>query len=74
MAVTQKMRKVIHIQVTWVELDDVHDLAGGDVELDGVVDLDERVGVAQRAPVVRHDVRHVLGARRHALHLAQLVL
>lgn len=29
-----------------VELDEVGDLAGGQVDLDGVVDLDQRVGVA----------------------------
>lgn len=63
-----------HAQVAGLELDEVHDLGGVDVELDGVVDLDERVRVAQRAPVVRHQVRHVLGPRAHVAHLAQLVL
>jgi hypothetical protein len=32
-----------------VELDEVGDLAGLEVNLDGVVDLDERVGVADAA-------------------------
>lgn len=62
------------IPLTGLELDEVHDLAGGDVELHRVVDLDQRVRVAQRAPVVRHQERHVLRAHRHPSHLAQLVL
>jgi hypothetical protein len=32
-----------------VEADEVGDLAGGEVDLDGVVDLDQRVGVADAA-------------------------
>lgn len=34
-----------HDDNTGVELDEVNDLASGDVDLDGVVDLDGRVGV-----------------------------
>lgn len=35
-----------HDKRTSVELDEVRDLAGGEVDLHGVIDLDERVGVA----------------------------
>jgi hypothetical protein len=35
-----------HDDNTGVELDEVNDLASGNVNLDGVVDLDGRVGVA----------------------------
>lgn len=35
-----------HDDNTGVELDEVNDLASGNVDLDGVVDLDGRVGVA----------------------------
>lgn len=35
-----------HNDNTGVELDEVEDLASGNVNLDGVVDLDGRVGVA----------------------------
>lgn len=35
-----------HDQGTSVELDEVGDLAGSEINLDGVVDLDQRVGVA----------------------------
>lgn len=38
-----------HGDDTSVELDEVGDLAGGKVDLDGVVDLDERVRVADAA-------------------------
>lgn len=59
---------------TRLKLDEVHDLGGSNVQLNRVIDFDEGVGVADGAAVVRHQVGHVLGARRHALHLAQLVL
>jgi len=35
-----------HDDGTSVELDEVNNLAGGEIDLDGVVDLDGRVGVA----------------------------
>lgn len=44
-------------QVARLELDEVDDLAGLEVDLDGVVDLDERVRVADRAAVAGGDVR-----------------
>jgi hypothetical protein len=45
----------------------------GEDELDGVVDLDGRVGVADRAAVVGDEVRDTLGTKLDALDLGQLV-
>lgn len=59
---------------TGVELDEVCDLAGVQVDADGVVDLDEGVGVADGAGVVGHQVGDALGADDDLLHLTQLVL
>lgn len=44
-----------------VELDEVGDLAGGEVNLDGVIDLDQRVGVADT--VVRGGVASAVGSK-----------
>jgi hypothetical protein len=41
-----------HDDHTSVELDEVGDLAGGQVNLDGVVDLDGRVGVADSTHIL----------------------
>jgi len=63
-----------HAQITAVELDVIDDLARVDIDLDGVVDLDQRVGVADGACVVGADVGDTLGADPHLANLAQLVL
>ena len=60
--------------LTGVELDEVGDLAGVQVDADGVVDLDQGVGVADGAGVVGHQVGDALGADDDLLHLTQLVL
>ena len=60
--------------LTSVKLDEFLHLAGGDVDLHGVVDLDQGVGVADGAAVVGGDVRHVLGPGGNLAHTAQLVL
>ena len=57
-----------------VELDVLGHAASLEVNLDRVVDLDVGVGVADGAAVVRHNVRHALGANLGAGDLAQLVL
>lgn len=56
-----------------VELDEVADLAGLEVNLDGVVDLDEGIRVADGAGIVRNEVRDTLLAELDALDLAELV-
>ena len=59
--------------VARVELDKVRDFVLLKVELDGVVRLDQRVGVADRAPVVSDDVGDALGANSGTEDLAELV-
>jgi len=63
-----------HTQVTRVEFDGVNDFPGPNVDLDGVIRLDQRVRVADRPPVIRHEEWDALGPHADALHLAQLVL
>ena len=62
-----------HGDDTSVELDEVGDLASGEVNLDGVVDLDERVGVADRAAIVGDDVWNTLSADTNLANLEELV-
>ena len=63
-----------HAEVAGLELDEVHDLVGVDVEADRVVDLDHWVRIADGAAVRGVEVRHVLGSRLDGLDAAQLVL
>lgn len=56
------------------EGDELGDLVGGDVELDGVVDLDGRVRVADGTAVGGDDVRDTLAAKSDPLDLAELVV
>lgn len=51
-----------HGNGTSVELDKVGDLAGGELNLDGVVDLDERVRVADAGFYTLANMRLVLGS------------
>lgn len=59
---------------TSIKLDELCDLPSLQVDADGVVDLDEGVGVADGAGVVGHQVRNPLSANENFPHLAQLVL
>lgn len=61
-------------EVTSIELDEICNLAGVQVDTDGIVDLDEGVWVADGAGVVGHQVGDSLGTNDDLLHLAQLVL
>ena len=63
-----------HANVAGLELNEVHNLVGGDVNPDGVVDLDQGVGVADGAAVVGGQHGHVVGANADAEDTAQLVL
>lgn len=56
-----------------VEADEVGDLSGLDVNLDGVVDLDGGVGVTDGAGIVGDEVWDTLGAKLDTLDLAELV-
>jgi hypothetical protein len=62
-----------HDNVTVLKLDERGDLAGGQVDLDGVVDLDERVGVPDGSAVVGDEVGDTLLANLDSLDLAELV-
>ena len=59
---------------TGVKLDELGDLAGLQVDADGVVHLDEGVWVADGAGIMGHQVGDSLGADDDLLDLAQLVL
>ena len=61
-------------QVAHLELDVANDLVRLDVHLHGVVHLHGGVGEADRAGVVRHDERDLLGGQLALHHLAQLEL
>lgn len=52
----------------------IGDLAGGDVDLNGVVGVDQWIGVADGTAVVCDQVRNLLGSDGNALDFAQLVL
>lgn len=62
-----------HDDVAGIELDKVNDFALLKVELDGVIDLDQRIGVTDGSAVVGDDVRNTLGTDSHLLDLQELV-
>lgn len=59
---------------TTVKLDEICDLAGVQVDANGIVDLNEGVRVADGAGIVGHQVGDSLGANDNLLDFAQLVL
>ena len=63
-----------HAEVAGIELDEVHDFVGVDVQPDGVVDLDEGIGVPDGPPVRRIEVWDSLRSDGDLLDAAQLVL
>lgn len=71
---TQVVATGDHAQRASLELDKVHNLAGGDVVTNGIVHLDQWVRIADGATIVRHKVRNAFRACGHLLHAAQLVL
>jgi hypothetical protein len=62
-----------HDDVTGIELDKVGDFALLEVKLDGVVDLDERVGITDGSSVVGDDMRNTTGTDSNLLDLEELV-
>ena len=62
------------IELTRVELDVVLDLGCSNVELDGIIDLDEGIWVTDGAAIVGYNVGYSLGGNAHLAHFAQLVL
>lgn len=63
-----------HAQGADVELDEVGDLVGRNVNHDRVTLLDERIRVTDGAAIVQTNARHALVPELLALHLAKLVL
>jgi hypothetical protein len=63
-----------HDHVADVKLEEVHDLVGLQIDLDGVVGLDERVGVADGVTVVGVQVGDAFLAKLNRPHLAELKL
>jgi hypothetical protein len=57
-----------------IQLDEVHDLVGLQIDLVGVVGLDERVGVADGAVIVGVQVGDDFLAKLNRPHLAELEL
>ena len=62
-----------HDDVAGIELDVVDNFVLLKVELDGVVDLDQRVRVTDGSAIVGDDVRNTLGAKRDLLDLKEFV-
>ena len=63
-----------HHERARVVLDELGDLVRRDVHHHGIVLADQRVGVPDRAPVVKVHARHALVPEALLVHLAQLVL
>lgn len=63
-----------HDEVSVLELEEGLDLAGGNVNLDGIVDPDFGIGVADGAAVVCDKVGNALLAELDTANLAELVL
>jgi hypothetical protein len=62
-----------HNDVTGIELNKVGDLVLFNIELDGVVDPDARVGVADSSTIVGNDVGDALRTNGHFSNLEKLV-
>ena len=63
-----------HHEVADFELDEIHDLVGLQVNLDGVIGFDERVRVADRATIVGVQARNAILSTLHRPNLAELEL
>lgn len=63
-----------HADIAGIELDEVVDLSGGNVDLDSVVGLDQRIWVANGATVVEHQVGNFVRPLGQLLDTAQFVL
>lgn len=62
-----------HDKLTLLEGDNLDDLVLGEVELDRVSNLDDRVGVTDGASIVGNDERNTLGSELNLLDLEKLV-
>lgn len=62
-----------HDDVSSIELDKVGDLAGLQIELDGIVDLDQGIGIADGAAVVGDEVGNTTSTKGDTANLEELV-
>ncbi|SRR6218665_169722 len=62
------------MNLTGIKLDEFVDLSSVDADLDGVVDLDERIRVTYGTAVAGNNARHSLQPNTNLLYLTQLVL
>merc|ERR1719409_2669851 len=62
-----------HHAVASLELDEIQRLAGFKVHANGVVHLDLRIRVLDRAAIMGHGIRDALGALQELLHATELV-
>lgn len=68
------MCKTLNFQRTSLEFDVVGNLAGGDINLNHIIDTDHWVGVSDGASVGCDQEWNLLWSDLNALHLAELVL
>lgn len=62
------------VQLTGIEFDVVGDFAGGNINLYGIVSLDQRIGITDGATVVGNNEWYTLGTQLGLADLAQFVL
>lgn len=63
-----------HAQIARVELNEVHDFVGSNVQLDGIINLNQWIGVTDCASVMGGNEGDSLGSNLDASDLAKLVL
>lgn len=62
-----------HAKITSVELDKMGDFSLLNVELDGIVDFDEGIGVTDGTSIVGDNVRNIASTDRDLLNLEELI-
>lgn len=63
-----------HAQITRIELDKVHDFVGSDIQLNGIVNFNQWVGVADGTTIMGRDERDTLRSNLDTANFAELVL
>lgn len=59
---------------TRIKLDEIDDFPGIDVQLNGIVSLYQRIGIANGATIVGNDERDAFSAQLRLPHFAQFIL
>lgn len=63
-----------HTQIAGIELDEIHDLIRGDIQLDGIVDFHQWIRVANSTSVMGSDERNTLWSNLDTANFAEFVL